>query len=122
LAGKADMIKLDPPYDLRSVARENQFLPVVYDMGGFLVILLTGKIGWIDMTPPHSWKEETDPRIIRMAQYTASEKYSELSSLKPMRPENAIECKTCEGEGKIDHPSNAYACYCGGLGWLLPGE
>lgn len=116
------MINLDPAYDLRNVAREKQFLPVVYDMGGFLVILMTGQIGWIDITPPHAWKEESDPKIIRMVNFAASEKYPELSSLKPKRPQNALDCTHCAGKGKSDHLSNAYVCACGGLGWLLPGE
>lgn len=116
------MINLDPAYDLRNVAREKQFLPVVYDMGGFLVILMTGQIGWIDIAPPHAWKEESDPKIIRMVNFAASEKYSELKDLRPKRPENALNCQVCKGEGKIEHPSNGFLCMCGGLGWLLPGE
>ncbi len=116
------MINLELPYDLRNVAREKQFLPVVYDMSGVLVILKTGQIGWIDLSPPHAWKEESDPRIIRLAQYAASEKYPELSLLKPKRPDNAITCIHCAGKGSIDHPSNGLVCYCGGLGWLMPGE
>lgn len=106
---------------MKEVAREKQFLPVLYDMSGVLVILMTGQIGWIDYGPFAHWKEESDTRVNRIAWFLASQKYSELKELLPKRPGNALSCQVCKGKGKIEHPSNGFMCKCGGLGWILPG-
>ncbi len=91
-------------------------------MSGVLVILLTGQIGWIDYGPFGGWKKETDTRVIRIAWFKASQKYSCLKEFSPTRPANAMICQVCKGGGNINHPSNGFLCKCGGLGWILPGE
>ncbi len=123
LSGSPDMV-IDPPYDLRNLASNQQFLPVLYDMGGCLVITIDGQFMWLDWEPPHRLKCESDPRIIRTVCYMASQKYSELTELTPQRPNVAVDCHKCNGTGKCvpDSISKNYVCYCGGLGWLLPSD
>ena len=69
-------------------------------------------------------RELNDPFLRRLALAQGAKRYPELESLVPVRPANGEECESCGGTGRIlglPEDSNVI-CYCGGLGWVIPGE
>jgi len=48
-------------------------------------------------------------------------KYPELAALIPARPEEARDCDSCRGTGRIEALPQII-CRCGGVGWIVPGE
>lgn len=96
-----------------AVARTS-VLPALEDWSAFGGISRDAQIMWVDREP--------------------------LSSLSPIRPNGARDCHWCDGSGRVSFGSaqvvfeiggrkrrvreleDHFVCYCGGLGWLLPGE
>ena len=120
------VINFDPPLDLRKLAAELRLLPATQDMGGCYVISSDGQIFSFLWDCPYKLRPEDDSRIINIVLYQASQRYPELSELKPQKPTDAQICSHCKGIGdplfgtdlKIEH--NNIVCYCGNLGWLPP--
>jgi hypothetical protein len=113
-------------YDLRDIAAKMQAVPMMSDWGGHFAIRLDGEIVSIDGSEPDKVQIESDPRTIRIVLYQGSLKHPILANLVPERPSDAISCAKCEGSGRCVplQPSflDAFVCYCGGLGWLLPSD
>ena len=116
----------------REAARTMGVLPVAMDMGGVWALTTSGRIVSYLHDEPDSLNEVRDPLDRTYALVRASHRYTDLSSLKPDRPGNAIECDTCRGSGKFrieDHfpdEEGAETCpdldcgRCGAIGWTLP--
>src|SRR4051794_8906479 len=101
-------------------------LPLYLDWVGFFGLAADGRIVFVAWDSPHGIEAVDEPHWIRTALVAGGEQYAELVSLRPERPPNAVECSFCRGTGMPtlngqDVPDNI-RCYCGGLGWLLPGE
>jgi hypothetical protein len=76
--------------------------------------------------PPHTPEIVREPHMRRIALVGGAEHYPDLATLRPERPTNAVTCSSCGGSGRLiiggrPAPENV-RCFCGGLGWLLPGE
>lgn len=109
---------------MRTVAAEMQVLPLMLDMGGCYALRQDGTVISFSWDDSHDHRVERDARIIRIALFQGSLKYPEISELVPKRPANAENCRHCPGAEKMSEIPTlaAFVCYCGGLGWLLPGE
>jgi hypothetical protein len=67
-----------------------------------------------------------DQRVINQVWHQANLRIPGLVDLAPIRPPEAGECPYCGGTGTAtevtqDDPALGF-CYCGGLGWLPPGD
>jgi hypothetical protein len=111
---------------VRRLARQWQLVPLFVDWSGFLGIDCTGQICSVAMNSATEPRFVTDPRMSRIAQASGAESFPELAFLRPVRPLNSENCPSCGGTGKApmggDPDAGNVVCYCGGLGWLLPGE
>ena len=112
----------------RAAAR-TQLLPMYMDLGGFIGLRTDGEllsVDWDELEPEGGLAVEHDPRLRRMALQAGAERYPELSFLHPVRPPDAVPCPQCRGRGRPmsdGHPTpDSIVRYCGGSGWLLPGE
>jgi hypothetical protein len=106
---------------LKYYVAKHLLLPMYIDWTCFYGIRPNGEIVVIS----HEDEEgepfvERDPRIINLVLFQGAKKYSDLTRLVPERPQNAIECQYCEGEGEIEYQGVEIVCYCGGLGWIPP--
>lgn len=119
---KPCLIGSDPPLNLRTLASELRFLPVMLDGGGCVGLLLSGEAASFLWNEPRFLRAELDPRIRNMTRFQASLKYPALASLAPIRPIDAKTCEPCGGTGQCLELPLKFAehliCYCGGLGWL----
>jgi hypothetical protein len=62
-------------------------------------------------------------RFVVLAQ--ATDRYSELAYLRPVRRPNDPTCTSCGGTGQVDVPKGSegkFICECGGLGWYPAGS
>jgi len=108
---------------LPDLAKAVGALPVLGDPGGGMALRPDGTVVSYWWGRPDTCREETDPRIRNMVLFGASQKYSELRALAPVRPPDAGTCPHCRGTGI--HPMSRHpgleariACYCGGIGWI----
>lgn len=66
--------------------------------------------------------EPVETVLIRVSLLRAAALHSELKTLIPKRPSDAVTCKMCCGTGVIQEPQLAaivgLVCQCGGVGWL----
>jgi hypothetical protein len=122
------LIKFEEPLDLRKLASELSVLPMMLDMGGCYAIRPDGEIISFSWDEPFKLDIEKDARIQRLVLASGVKKYPELKNLLPTRPDEAIECSSCNGTGVdrfvAEHglDPETIVCFCGGLGWLLEGE
>jgi hypothetical protein len=125
------IINFDPPLGLRKIAAELRLLPVMLDWGGCFAIRSEGQIFSFLWDSPRDLRPEYDPRTINMFFYQASQKYPELSELRPQKPDDTQLCPHCKGTGDLlfgmdlngtdlSNQTNNFVCYCGNLGWLPP--
>jgi hypothetical protein len=101
-------------------------LPLYLDWVGFIGLADDGEVRFVNWDPPHTSAPVREPYLVRAALVAGAEQYAELAALRPVRPANAVDCVLCGGTGRptIEGqpvPDNI-RCFCGGLGWLLPGE
>jgi hypothetical protein len=112
--------------DLRKLAAELNLLPATGDFGGCYALRTDGQIFSFLWDTPYELRPEDDPRIINIVLYQASQRYPELSQLKPQKPPDAQTCPMCKGTGdlffgkEMENPYKNISCYCGNLGWLPP--
>lgn len=110
----------EPDY-LKIQALRHTVLPLFVDWTGFWGISPDGSILLVDTEDGAPPTLENDARVQRMALFRGAEKYPEIQTLVPRRPESARDCPNCEGRGVINLPGigpDTIVCYCGGLGWL----
>jgi hypothetical protein len=107
------------PHDLGPMVRETSALPVYTDMGGTLFIRPDGEILLLCLNSNEAPQIERDPVWRLTAVVAAAEKYPELRVLLPIRDDNAIECQSCGGRGRVSIFRSELRCGdCCGLGWL----
>jgi hypothetical protein len=109
----------DSPFDVGSIAREMQALPVSMDVGGGLAFTADGRVLSLDWQTGQV-KPTNDESAITRAAVAASEKYPELRELLPDKPPTATTCCICKGTGKVVLTPDV-TCGCGtcwGLGWV----
>lgn len=101
-------------------------LPLYLDWVGFFGLAADGQVLFVAWDPPHDIDAVHEAHWIRIALVAGAEQYAELAPLVPARPGNAVTCSFCGGTGKPTLHGRAVPdnvrCFCGGLGWLLPGE
>jgi hypothetical protein len=107
------------PHDLGPVVRETGAIPVYSDMGGTLFIRPDGEILLLCHDSDEPPQIEPDPHWRLWAKVAGAEKYPELRVLLPIRDENATECRSCCGRGRVLIGETSLRCGdCCGLGWL----
>ena len=101
-------------------------VPLYLDFVGFIGLREDGELLFVTWDPPHDPEVVHEPHWRRVALVAGAEQYPELSSLRPQRSTNAVICSFCGGSGRPTVEGQAVPanirCFCGGLGWLLPGE
>lgn len=114
----------DKILDLRKLAREISFLPIVFDWTACWGIQPNGKTILFIYSKISEIKIETNQKIINMVLFRTAKKYSELEELKPVRNSESIVCPGCGGTGILkefadkEFLAKSVNCNCGGVGWL----
>ena len=105
---------------IANTVQELNALPLWCDWSGGVAIRPDGELIGFLWDEPESVKVETDPHLRFLACVVGSERYSELSYLKPQRSVEDRDCVSCNGRGVIPgfESFNSVRCYCGGTGWL----
>lgn len=113
LRGPADAIHV--------FARGHRALPVYADMERLLLLRSDGEVlSKANANAECSPVAEQSAYWCLIARLTAAEKFPELAELVPARPQSAIDCKDCEGRGKV--LNDMVRCeVCHGLGWVNSG-
>ena len=118
--------EVEDHFKLAAWANTHSALPIMADMGGCYAITCAGDITVFVWDKQDDLRPEGDPRICRIVVFQAARRYPILEPFIPRRPGHAMDCRHCAGTGPIQGiPSElaqSLVCYCGGLGWLLPGE
>ncbi|MDC3979814.1 hypothetical protein [Polyangium jinanense] len=109
--------------DLVDAAREASALPVYADMGGALLITTEGDVLIVSTNQVWDrnakWETEADPQWRLLARIAASERYPQLSFLRPTRPVSAVDCEACNGTGSVEFSGCAARCGgCWSTGWI----
>jgi hypothetical protein len=95
---------------IRRAAQETGGLPVYCDMGGCLILATDGRV--LQFTPEDgATKPVTDRVWMRVALTAAADRYSALSSLRPL----GVQCPICHGSGTLEGTA-ARCANCGGSG------
>ena len=126
LQGRAATSDFDSFRDAARLGAPFGLLPIYLDWMGFLGLKSDGAIGFVGWEPPHDPDFAVPAHMQRVGLVAAAEHYPELEYLVPTRAAEAVTCPTCRGSGRpviegVTIPENV-RCFCGGLGWLLPGE
>lgn len=120
--------KFEPPIDLRPILNAERILPMMFDWSGFYGIRKNGEILIVDLGPPFEVTSEVDERICRMVLCQGVKRYPELIRLLPIKPDEAVDCSSCDGTGRepmndrLGFDEETIVCWCGGLGWLPKAE
>ena len=93
-------------------------LPVMMDGGGVFGLRPDGQVVSTLWDDPDQVEIESEPRIINMIYFNASQKFPSLKPLAPERTELSKTCPHCNGSGSYPGFGGAILCYCGGMGWL----
>ncbi|MEM7245848.1 MAG: hypothetical protein AAF533_10925 [Acidobacteriota bacterium] len=106
--------------DLNSAVRSHRFLPLYF---GITVAHGVRPDGSVVTRNELEARVEvvTSPFWRRMVLFQGSKRYPELSALVPEEPPEARRCSGCSGTGIFERFPLA-TCWCGGLGWEIPGE
>ena len=104
----------NPAAEFQDVARRYEALPVYSDVGGTLFLTPSSQVlclpaDSVDLHEEHS----LEWRLVALVR--AAEKFPELQSLLPARPDNAPACAACSGHGSVAGGLRCGACL--GLGW-----
>ncbi len=118
--------ELTDPWNLRSWSAKHRALPVSADMGGCFAITLTGTLVSFAWDSDSDIRVETDSRTVRIMIVQAARRYPEFAKFVPVRPDDALVCRSCGGTGRIHIDGQpvpeGIMCSCGGLGWIREGE
>ena len=109
-----------PEYLKLHVSR-NSVLPILISWTGFWGLRADGEILVVDTEEGRPAVVERDERERRIALFQGAKTYPELTCLVPERPEEARDCPTCSGTGRLDVTGvepDTIICSCGGLGWV----
>lgn len=118
----------DKKLDLRKIAGEVNFFPVVFDLGGSWGIKPDGETILVIYSASLKTEIETNQKIINMVLYRTAKTRPELKELMPARNPESIICPGCDGTGIYKEfafhelLSKAINCNCGGVGWLPSSE
>jgi len=107
---------------LKKPARKYGFLPLECSWTPIIGIRSDGSFVSWDDDDKSGVKVVTAPREQRVALWQGAKRFPELRALLPERPAYAITCTHCNGTGELPPMTPQMICYCGGAGWLLPGE
>jgi hypothetical protein len=104
-------------------------LPLYFDWTAFMALLPDGQIVWVPYDQePGDIEVVQEERVRNMGLFQGTKLHPEAQFLVPPKPHDAIDCPDCRGTGKppfpegFEHLSEGLVCYCGGIGWLPPGE
>ena len=124
LLGQFQADSAPDPLGLRQIVKRSHVLPLFLDMGGCFAVRPSGEIISFGWDTPDEIRVETNPRIRNLVLYQGSKKYPALRGFVPLRPSDAVECPHSKGKGELPEPfgQRNFVCYCGGLGWLPPGD
>jgi hypothetical protein len=94
-------------------------VPVYCDISGCLIITPQGAVVFYDFDQQEV-RDDVEPRWQVLAFVAASEKFSELRSLKPQPPPKSSTCQNCGGSGKvaIEGILKTWCGVCSGTGWI----
>lgn len=124
-------LNFDEPIDLKKFAAELNVLPLSINFSTCYAINPDGEIAVLDFNGENIYtflEFERDPCIRSLVLCQGAKRFPDLSELMPVRPNDAIDCKNCEGTGiepinkKLGYDTERIVCYCGGLGWLPEDE
>ena len=112
----------DRTADLAGRYAANERLLLARDWTADFVLEVTGQVVVVDTEYGKPETPATE-REARGALFRAIEIFPELLSLLPGRPEDAVECPTCNGTGVVEvalaNPKfRNIICQCSGAGWL----
>jgi hypothetical protein len=93
-------------------------LPVMMDGGGVFGLRPDGQVVSTSWDDPDQMQIESEPRIINIVHFKASQKFPSLKSLAPERTEHCKTCPHCNGSRRYPSFGGTIVCYCGGVGWL----
>jgi len=104
------------PKDARIAAVLTGGVPVYADMGGVLVVTPDESVLLYD---PESGEVSsvTEEQWVVLAFVKAAKRFPELRQLCPTRPETAVTCPQCKGEGVLLRSINCGLCF--GKGWVF---
>jgi hypothetical protein len=91
------------PQPTAEIAQRAEGLPVYVDVGGSLVLTTAGEVREY-VFESDTVNTVTEPRSLRLAAVSASQRYPELELLRPARGER---CRVCGGTGTL------YGIRCG---------
>jgi hypothetical protein len=117
-----ELIASSDPADLRRVAESLNALPIWADMSGWLALRPDGSFVFLN-GETEEVTEEVATQFKLVGLVNSSEKYPELKTLIPVRPDHADDCRDCKGTGRFIFESKVYnPVFCGkfsGLGWSV---
>ena len=97
-------------------ARKYDALPLAE--GWFAWALLTEQGEVLEASEDGTASPATEP-LRTMFLVAGAERYPELIALLPVRSEACIDCRRCEGTGRMKHGSGRIRCHeCRALGWV----
>ena len=105
------------------LGRAHGALPLWADLGGAILLRPDGMFLELEWDQPSEQQpREVDEPSWSVALVAGAERYPWLAGLLPSRPEGAIDCSDCHGEGhlRFDTSETRGTVYCGtcdGLGW-----
>jgi hypothetical protein len=112
--------------DWDAAVRSRGFIPVMQDWVGAWALTNDHQPVFLPDDDPLAVEPIVDARERNVAFKRASERYPELTNLKPVRKSGDYDCPSCGGTGRIQLPPGVaevsnIMCQCGGLGWLPAG-
>jgi len=114
-------IKGLPPYHIDNVARGNDAIALVGDIGGITMLRADGSFWEVDVDSGNPLAPLPDKHI-HIALVYGAKKYPWLSELLPKRSKDSIDCAICSGGGML-FPAGSIGGFCcpdcSGLGWRI---
>jgi hypothetical protein len=99
----------------RDAAARTGGVPVYADMGGVLVIMPDCSVLYYNPETDRVNPVDDCWRVVALVK--AAKKFRELQQLRPVRPDNAVTCAQCGGEGVVLGRLDCGVCF--GTGWTL---